>query len=88
MTERLKEKQTDAWFRELQNGRIEMMCRAENYRLRVTAPEPQAWEAIEMFERWTGLTVESERRPRRRPVQMPGQLSMVELELDDNGAAR
>ena len=84
MTE-LREKQTDAWWRELNDGRIEIMCKAPNFRLRVTAPEAEAWEAVGMFEQWTGLTIESERRPRRRPKQLAGQLSMTEqLEMDGN----
>lgn len=80
----LREKQTDAWWRELNDGRVEIMCKAPNYRLRVTAPESEAWSAVELFEQWTGLEIQSERRPRRRPTQMAGQLSMTELELGGN----
>jgi hypothetical protein len=82
---KVKEKATDAWFRPLDNGRIEVMCKAPGFRIRVTAPEEQAWEAVELFEKWTGLTVQSERRPRRRPHVMPGQLPMLELESGGNG---
>lgn len=80
--EKTKEQQTDSWFRELNDGRIEIMCKAPGFRIRVTAPEQQAWEAVEMFEQWTGLTVQSDRRPRRRVPVMPGQLPMIELESD------
>ena len=83
--QQLREKQTDAWFRELNSGRVEIMCRTPGYRIRVTAPEEQAWEAVELFEKWTGRTVASDRRPRRRPVQIPGQLPMLELESGSNG---
>jgi hypothetical protein len=76
---RLKEKTTDAWHRELDGGRIEVMCKAPGYRIRVTAPAEEAWQAVEMFERWTGLIVRSDRRPRRTPSVPAGQLSMTEL---------
>ncbi|MFL5861054.1 MAG: hypothetical protein ACJ780_09775 [Solirubrobacteraceae bacterium] len=82
----MAEKQIDAWHRELNDGRVEIMCRAPSFRVRVTAPEAEAWEAVELFERWTGLTVQSERRPRRRPPVPDGQLIMTELETADNGA--
>lgn len=86
MRDALTEKATDAWYRELNNGRIEVMCRAPNFRLRVTAPETEAWEAVEMFERWTNLSVECDRRPRRTPRQMDGQLSMMDVgPAVDNG---
>jgi hypothetical protein len=81
----LKEKQTDAWWRELNDGRVEIMCKAPEYRLRVSGPEADAWEAVELFEKWTGLQINSERRPRRRPSVMEGQLSMTELEMGANG---
>jgi hypothetical protein len=81
------EKQIDAWHRELNDGRVEIMCRAPSFRVRVTAPEAEAWEAVELFERWTGLTVQSERRPRRQVPVPEGQLIMTELETADNGAA-
>lgn len=79
-----KEKQTDAWHRQLNDGRVEIMCKAPGYRIRVKAPEEQAWAAVELFESWTGLTIASERRPRRGPAQVPGQLAiaMDELEME------
>jgi hypothetical protein len=76
------EKQTDAWHRQLNDGRVEVMCSAPGFRLRLSAPEEQAWEAVEMFERWTGLQVTSDRRPRRKPKQIAGQLSMTELQSE------
>jgi len=75
-----KEKGVDAWFRQMHDGRVEIMCKDRRHRIRVTAPEAEAWEAVELFERWTGLAVESERRPPRKPRQIVGQLSMLELE--------
>ena len=89
MSAQPKEKQIDAWHRELQGGRVEIMCKGPGFRIRVTAPELEAWEAVELFERWTGMTVQSERRPRRRSaVGIEGQLDifMTELETGDNGA--
>ena len=75
-----RERRTDAWHRPLNDGRIEIMCCTPGYRIRVAAPEEQAWEAIEMFEGWTGLAVRSDRRLRRRPgPPTPGQLTIVEL---------
>lgn len=78
----MAEKQTDAWHRELNDGRVEIMCRAPSFRVRVTAPEAEAWEAVELFERWTNLTVQSERRPRRQVPVPEGQLVMTELETE------
>jgi hypothetical protein len=75
----LKEKAVDAWHRELNDGRIEMMVKAPGFRLRVTAPTEQAWEAIEMFERWTGLAIQTDRRPRRKEPVAEGQLDMLGL---------
>lgn len=77
-----RERQTDAWHRTLSDGRLEFMVKTPGFRLRCTAPEEQAWEAIEMFERWTGLHVSSDRRPPRRPRVPDGQLSIVELESE------
>jgi hypothetical protein len=85
MAERdLRERTVDAWHRQLNDGRVEIMCKSATHRIRVTAPEDQAWEAVELFEKWTGLTIASERRPRRRAPQLPGQLAMTELESDSN----
>jgi hypothetical protein len=83
----LRERPTDAWYRPLHDGRIEVMCRAPGYRLRVAAPGEQAWQAVELFEQWTGLEVRCERRPRRRPTITKGQLSlaMTELQTEGNG---
>lgn len=89
MADTIKEKATDAWHRQLNDGRVEIMCRAPGFRIRVSAPEEQAWEAVELFEKWSGVTITSDRRPRRRPSQLPGQLAMTsittELQLGDNG---
>lgn len=82
--ERLRERQTDSWFRELNDGRVEIMCKAPGYRIRVTAPEEQAWRAVELFEAWTGMSVHSERRPRKAPPIIAGQMSMTELESGGN----
>lgn len=82
-----REKQTDAWHRELRDGRVEIMCKGPGYRMRVSAPEEQAWEAIELFEKWTGLSVQSEKRPRRSPSPIAGQLdllTMTELQSEGN----
>lgn len=76
----VREKPTDSWFRQLHDGRVEIMCRAPGYRIRVSAPEEQAWQAVEMFEKWTGLVVQSERRPPRVYAPPRGQMSMTELE--------
>jgi hypothetical protein len=85
----LKERQTDAWHRQLNDGRVEIMCKAPGFRIRVSAPEEQAWEAVELFEKWTGLTIASDKRPRRTPAQIPGQLdlAMTELESESNEAS-
>ena len=85
MPDDIAEKAIDAWLRDLNDGRVEIMCRAPGYRIRLSAPEVEAWEAVELFERWTNLEVTAERRPRRAPPQIVGQLTLVELE--SNGSA-
>lgn len=77
-----KERQADAWHRQLNDGRIEFMARTPGFRMRVSAPEEEAWEAIEMFERWTGLRIESDRRPPRRVPVPPGQLPFELTEVE------
>lgn len=72
----IAERPTDAWHRELNDGRLEIMCRTPGYRMRVSAPAEQAWQAVELFEEWTGLSISSERRPRRRSAPPPGQLAL------------
>lgn len=81
----LREKPTDAWHRPLHDGRVEIMCKTPGFRIRVSAPEEQAWEAVELFEKWTGLNVASDKRPPRKgPAPIPGQLPMIELQSEDN----
>jgi hypothetical protein len=75
-----RERRTDAWHRELQDDRAEIMCKAPGFRIRVTAPREQAWEAVELFEKWTGLTITFAKRPPRRQSVPAGQLTMTELE--------
>lgn len=75
----------EAWHRPLEAGRCEILCRAPGYHLRVSAPEEQAWEAVELFERWTGMEIQSERRPRRVHKPPAGQISMLEA-LDAEGS--
>lgn len=69
----------EAWHRPLEGGRVEILCRAPGYHLRVSAREEQAWEAVELFEGWTGLQIQSERRPRRVKSPPAGQISMMDL---------
>lgn len=76
MADAIREKATDAWHRQLNDGRVEIVCRTPGYRIRVTAPEEQAWEAVELFEKWTGMTIASGKRPRRSPPQIPGQMPL------------
>lgn len=83
-SEPFKERQTDAWHRHLPDGRIEFMVKTPGYRMRATLPEEQAWQAVEMFEDWTGLRIESDRRPPRKTPVPPGQLPMTELEMWPN----
>lgn len=84
MADKLRERQTDAWHRELHDGHVEVMCKAPGFRIRVSAPEEQAWRFVELFEEMTGLTVQSDRRPRRAPSVPVGQLTMTELMSDSN----
>jgi hypothetical protein len=78
----LKEKSVDSWYRELRDGRVEIMCCSPGFRIRVSAPAEEAWKAVEMFEGWTGLRVNSDRRPKRVGAPMPGQLTMTELQSE------
>lgn len=76
--------QTEGWHRPLDDGRAEVFCRAPGYHMRVSGPDEQVWEAVELFERWTGLKVESERRPRRVKNPPAGQISMLDLLVGDD----
>jgi hypothetical protein len=80
-----REKQTDAWHRRLHSGALEVMCRTQGIRMRVSGPDDWVWEMVELFEDRTGLAVQSDSRPPRRKRQIEGQLSMTELESGDNG---
>jgi hypothetical protein len=81
--EPVKEKPTDAFFRPLNDGRVEITCKAPGYRVRVSAPENEAWQVVELFESWTGLRIACEGRPKRTYQPDPGQLSIMdELEME------
>lgn len=69
----------EAWHRPLEHGRSEILCRAPGYHVRVSGPDEQVWEAVEMFERWTGMEIQSERRPRRVKSPPEGQITMFDL---------
>lgn len=73
----------EAWHRPLEHGRAEVLCRAPGYHMRVSAPEEQVWEAVELFEKWTGLEVQSERRPRRAQQPPAGQITMFDSQQGD-----
>ena len=74
-----KEKALDAWHRSLRDGRMEIMCKAPGLRIRVLGTPEQCWQAVEMFETWTGLAIQTERRPPRKVPVPEGQLPMTEL---------
>lgn len=73
-----REMTTDAWLRRWDDGHVEIVCKTPGYRVRVYAPEEQAIEVVEMFERWTGHSVNVGQRLRRAPSVPPGQLSMTD----------
>jgi len=72
----------EGYTRELLDGRLEAMVKAPGCRLRVSGTAEQVWEAVELFEKWTGLSVEAERRPRRIAKPIKGQLVMTELQSE------
>jgi hypothetical protein len=74
---------TEAWHRPLVAGRAEILCRTPGYHLRVSAPEAEVWQFVELFEEVTGLQVESDRRPRRVKNPPPGQIDMLDLLAGD-----
>lgn len=81
---RLKEPEarTFAWFREWSEGRVEVVCKTDGHRLRFFGPEDEAWKHVELFEEATGLTVQAERRPRRRPTVPENAVALFELGED------
>jgi hypothetical protein len=69
------EKSTDAWFSELKDDRMECMLKTPEIRLRVSGPAERVWEAVQLFEEWTGRQVAGDwkRPPKRGARQIPGQ---------------
>jgi hypothetical protein len=72
------EKATDGWFRELKGGRLEVMLKTPYTRLRISGHPDQVWEAVQMFEVWTGKQVSGEwkRPPDRGARQIEGQIDI------------
>lgn len=60
---------------------MEALLKTEAVRLRVSGTKGQVFEAIELFEQWTGKAVDGEwrRPPRRGPRPMQGAISMDEI---------
>lgn len=80
----LRERSIDAWYRPLNNGGLEIMCKTPTLRMRASGQEDTVWSMVERFEELTGLTVNCDRRPRRRPTVPRGQLDMLELQSGDS----
>jgi hypothetical protein len=73
------EKATDGWFRELKDGRLETMLKTPEVRLRVSGSPERVWQAVELFEEWTGRQVAGDwvRPPKRGARPIPGQESLL-----------
>jgi hypothetical protein len=69
------EKATDGWFRDLKDGRLEVMLKTPYTRVRMSGHPDQVWEIVELFEEWTGRQVNGEwkRPPGRGAKPMEGQ---------------
>lgn len=81
--QRPRERPIDSWYRELNDGRVEIMCKAPGYHLRVSALPDEAWAYVATFEEQTGLRVNSDRRPRIIGAPMIGQMTMEDVDMAD-----
>jgi hypothetical protein len=82
------EKATDGWFRELKDGRLEVMLKTPYTRLRLSGHADHVWQAVEMFEEWTGKVVAGEwKRPSTRGAKpIEGQIDIFMTErLSEDG---
>ncbi len=74
-----REPKIASWYRELNDGRVEITCKSPEYHLRVSAAADEAWKHVALFEEHTGLKVHSDRRPKIVGAPMLGQMTMTDL---------
>lgn len=69
------EKATDGWYRELKDGRIEVMLKTPGLRVRSSGPADYIWQLVEHFEEHTGKRFDGDwKRPSKRGAkQIEGQ---------------
>lgn len=81
------EKAIEGWFRSLKDGRLEVLLKTPEVRIRVSGSPERIWQAVEMFEEWTGLQVEGNaewrRPPRTGKRALAGQLTIDQAGDDD-----
>lgn len=81
---------TEAWFRRLDNDRIEIFLKFEPpqgqaYKMRCSGPEEEMFELVSWFEERTGTTVSGDwRRVRRGPRVGPEHMTL-DIEESGNG---
>lgn len=75
----------EGWFRQLDEGRIEIFLKVEfrdqpTRKIRSSGPEAEMFELVEWFEQKTGLRVDSPtwRRVRTGPKPLEGQASLLD----------
>lgn len=77
-----RERPIESWYRELNDGRVEIMCKSPDYYFRVSAAADEAWKHVALFEEHTGLKVHSDRRPKIIGAPMLGQMTMTDLGVE------
>lgn len=83
------EKATDGWVRDLKDGRMECMLKAPDVRLRISGSAERVWQAVEMFEDWTGCLVTGDwkRPPRKGAKPIEGQTDIFMSQRPSEGDA-
>lgn len=70
----------EGWFRDLNDGRLEIFLKKGGRKLRASGPEEEMYELAEWFEQHAGATVygtvQRWRMERRGPRPIPGQLAL------------
>lgn len=63
----------EGWFRQLEDGNVEIFVKAHGRKIRAHGPASEMNELVDWFEEKTGVTVEASWRVRQGAKPIPGQ---------------